>query len=1624
MPSQPRITQPAEASLELGLAAGAAALIAEAETALAEEHAAAPPDFLEALFGRVPAEDLAAYAPRTLADVAARAYEHLRQPRRAGHPDIRLLDGEVERNGHRREVTVLEVINDDMPFLLDSTLAELAEQGLEPRLVAHPILALERDAAGALVRLLGEATTSASARTRRESFIHIQLDRIDDEAQRARLVDGLGVVYVHVAAVVRDWSAMRARVADMIRQYGTSPPPLPDDEIAEAIALLEWVCDDNFIFLGIREYGFPAGDTAADPLAEPGLGLLRDASVRVLRRGRELVVMTPEVRAFLARPQALIITKASVKSRVHRRVHLDYIGVKLFSRKGQLEGELRIVGLFTANAYTGATSTVPYLRNKVAKVLARAEFDPASHSGRALLNVLETYPRDELFQIDEDALFGFAIDIMNLSERPRIRALARIDEFNRFVSVLVYIPKDRYDTNVRRRVGEFLAAVYQGRLSAAYPAYPEGPLARTHYIIGRDEGATPVVERPRLEEGIAAIARTWSDRLTEALTQTIGGKRARVLAARYGNAFNAAYREAFDADQAIGDIEMLERLSEARPRAVDLYRREGDPHTRVNLKVFSRGTALPLSERVPLLENLGFRVVNERTYRVIPAPSGDADRIWLHDMALERAAGGPIDAGAIEGTVEAALLALLRGIAESDGFNRLVLEAGLGWRDAAMVRTLGRYLRQIGLTFGLNYVAGTLARHSAIATRIVALFYARFDPRADHGARPERQKAIRDEIEALLANVTSLDEDRIVRRFVNLVEATVRTNFFQIESDGLPRATIAMKFDCRSVEALPQPRPLYEVFLYSPRVEGVHLRCGKVARGGIRWSDRPQDFRTEVLSLVKAQQVKNAVIVPVGAKGGFFPKHLPPPSDRQAWLAEGTESYKIFIRTLLQLSDNIEADRVVPPADTVRHDDDDPYLVVAADKGTATFSDIANAISAERRFWLGDAFASGGSQGYDHKAMGITARGAWEAVKRHFREMDVDIQSQPVTVAGVGDMSGDVFGNGMLLSRAMKLVAAFDHRDIFLDPDPDPERSFTERKRLFELPRSSWQDYDPAVISPGGGVFSRSAKAVPLSPQVRALLQLDRASATPHEVMHAILKSEVGLIWFGGIGTYVRASDETNDAVGDRVNDPIRVTGAEVRAKVIGEGANLGCTQRGRIEAARRGVRLNTDAIDNSAGVNTSDMEVNIKIALSAPERDGRLDAEARRGILVVMTDEVARLVLRNNYLQTLALSLAERRGRADIGFARRLMQSLEQAGRLDRHLEYLPDDVALAERVQRGEGLTRPELAVLLAYAKLALNDQLLASKVPDDPYLSRELERYFPQALRQRFPDAVVGHRLRREIIATQLANAIINRGGPTIVTRLVDQTGADAPTIAAAYAVTRDCFDLIDLNAAIDTLDGMVPGALQLDLYTAVQDLLMSRLVWFVRNVDFTTASLDAVVGLYRSGMVEIAATLEELLSQRAREGWQSRREALTAKGVPEDLASRLAALQDLVAAPDIVLVAQRTGHPVLAVAATHFAVDDMFRLGPLSGAAREIPVGDYFDRLALDRAIDSLAAGHRRLTAEVVGQAAPGRDSVAAWSKLRQGEIARVRAAVDSIVASGLTVSKMVVAASLLGDLAKG
>jgi glutamate dehydrogenase len=1590
----------------------------DAAAALLGQRTDIPKTFITGLFKRAVPEDFMPYQAREVAVLAERAWSLL-AIRAPGKSKIRFEAPAGTIAGDRlKDISVLEVVNDDMPFLVDSVMAELAERGVDVRFVVHPVFAVARDPEGRLLDFKGMEAPGGL----RESYIHIHVARIDDDAQRGAIVAALEQVLADIRLCVQDWRPMMGHLGEIIADLKESPPPLAPDEVAEAVQFLEWLVANNFTFLGIRHYVFNADEDELEPQFETGLGLLRERDMRVLRRGDQLVTMTPEIREFLHEPRLLFAAKSAVRSRVHRRVYMDYIGVKRFHADGRLVGEMRIIGLFTSTAYTRSIRTIPYLRRKVDAVVKRAGFDPEGHSGKALVNVLENYSRDELFQIDEDTLYTFSLAILQLDERPRVRVLPRRDRFDRFVSVFVFVPRDGYDSDARKAIGDYLAEVYKGHVSAFYPFFPEGPLVRVHFIIGRRDDVTPNPDRATLEEAIGAIVRTWIDGLMEALSAVYAGSKAHALLERYRNAFSDGYREAYSPLEAVDDIRVIEGLSPSRPLGVDFHRRAQDQGDSIGLKVWSHARPIPLSERVPVLENMGFQVVDERTYQIAVGNPEEPD-VWFHDMLLARADGGAVDLVAGKQRLEATFLVVMRGGAESDGYNALVLTAGLMWREVALVRTVSRFLRQIRVPYSQDYLWATLVKHPGIAADIVRLFHVRFDPRLGVAAdeRAAREAEVAAAIEGGLQAVDSLDEDRILRRFVNAVRAAERTNFYQIDVSGQAKPIIAIKFASRRLDGMPLPKPLYEIFLYSPRVEAVHLRFGKVARGGIRWSDRPQDFRTEILGLVKAQQVKNAVIVPVGAKGGFVPKLLSK-GPREAVQAEGTAAYKLFISTLLDITDNLGDAGVIPPPNVVRHDGDDPYLVVAADKGTATFSDIANEIADQHGFWLSDAFASGGSAGYDHKKMGITARGAWESVKRHFREMDVDIGKTPFTVVGVGDMSGDVFGNGMLRERTINLVAAFDHRDIFIDPAPDAESSFAERARLFELPRSSWQDYDKSLISAGGGVFSRSLKEIKLSPQAQKLIGLESDTTNPQQLMNAILKMPADLLWFGGIGTYVRATAETDDAAGDRANDPIRVAGAELKCKVIGEGANLGMTQRGRIEAALRGVRLNTDAIDNSAGVNTSDIEVNIKIALTPALRDGRLSRDDRNALLVEMTEDVAALVLRNNYLQTLALSLAARRGLEFLGFQQRLMQTLERRGLLDRTVEFLPDDTEIAERRRRSQPLTRPELAVLLAYAKLSLYDELLESNVPDDPYLGRELTRYFPKAIVERFPDAPERHRLRREIIATQLANSIINRGGPSFVVRIEDQTGAPAAKMAAAFAAVRDSYEMTALNAEIDRLDNKVPDQLQRDLYGAVQDLLRDRLVWFLRNVDLSQG-LAAIVEHYRQGIAAVEAVLENALVPEAAAARATREAELKRQGVPDALARRFADLPGLLAAPDIVSVADRTQQKIADVAATYFAAESFFRLDRIVRAAAEINVSDYFDRLALDRALDSIGDAERRLAAAMAGNGTAGASAVEAWVAPRRQEVDRIRLQVQEIANSGLTVSKLTVAASLLGDLVR-
>ncbi|MEM8552813.1 MAG: NAD-glutamate dehydrogenase [Pseudomonadota bacterium] len=1580
--------------------------------------------FCELLFRHAGSEDLAHYTVADLQRLAGAAWENLKT-RTPGEPRIEVLAPDqisVTEEDSGRAISVIEAVNDDKPFLFGSVQNELHAQSIDIHLVVHPILAVERDADGNLLSFHGEARHGDGHR--HESFVHIHISALDDEHHREALARSLTAVHHDVDAAVGDWPQMRQKLVDAVATLRTTPVPVPNDELHEAIEFLEMMEQRTFILTGMREYSLDGTveDGELQPSDEPGLGILRDPDIKVLRRGMELVSLNPEIRAFLKRGAPVYVSKANVRSRVHRHVHLDYIGVKRY-RDGALVGELRIVGLFTSEAYTQSVLTIPILRRKVDSVIRRLDFDPDSHSGTALANVLETYPRDDLFQVDEKDLEKSALAILQLSERPRVRVLPRIDPFDRFVALLIYVPRDRFTTTVRENIEAMMAEEYDGHVSARTVFMPEGVLTRLHLIIGRREGQTPSPDVKMMEERIEAVIRTWNDDLLRASANApkLGVDRMKV--ALWADAFSDSYRATYTAERAVRDITILERMTEETPTAILFFRRDSDAEDRCSLKIYNRGAPILLSSRVPILEHMGFVVVNERTFR-IEAPNADAG-VYIHDMSLARASGKPINVHAHAEALQSLFIAVWEEAAESDEFNGLLINAGLEWREIAILRALSRYLRQTGIPYGQDLIAETLNRYPDVARALVEYFSARFDPRKDHSAREEAQKEIHWGLEELYQDIVSLADDNIVHRLENLIEAMLRTNVYRVDENGNPVQTFAFKFDPKRLNGLPRPAPYREIWVYSPRVEGVHLRFGAVARGGLRWSDRAQDFRTEVLGLVKAQQVKNAVIVPVGAKGGFFPKKLPPREQRDAWFEEGREAYKKFVRALLTVTDNRDGDDIIAPNNVVRIDGDDPYLVVAADKGTATFSDTANAISQKRGFWLDDAFASGGSAGYDHKAMGITARGAWEAVKRHFREMDHDIQNEPFTAVGVGDMSGDVFGNGMLLSKKTKLIAAFDHRDIFIDPDPDTEASWNERKRLFELGRSSWQDYDRAALSPGGGIFSRSAKSLTLSPEARAVLDVGPGALRPSDVLRAILKAPADLMWFGGIGTYVRSDGENNLDVGDRTNDGIRITASELRVKVIGEGANLGVSHQGRIAAALRGVRLNSDAIDNSAGVNTSDVEVNIKIALAEAMRSGRLDRDERNRFLEAMTDEVAELVLRNNYLQTLAISLSKRQNTDATGYHRRLMEVLERNG-LDREIEDLPSNEVLEERAGTGEGLTRPEIGVLLAYAKLTLYDDILASDVPDDGYLGRELNRYFPPEMLERFGEEVGGHRLRREIIATMLSNSMINRGGPTFIIRVGDQTGADVVTVTRAFAAARDAYNIIGLNEEVNALDNKIAGDKQLEIYAQIRRLLLDATVWFIRNEPFDSG-LDAVIGRFRDGIGELRDAMPRFVRESLREELREAVKDLVDAGVPQEGAERLARVPFAVAALDIITVARECGVSLEEAGRIWVAVDERFRFSEFDEYAKEIPLSDYYDGLALDRARRALADAHNSLAVTIVRETrhrdASGEECLKGWVAEREEAISRIEASVKGVIEDGaLSVSRLAVASGLLSDLA--
>ena len=1532
--------------------------------------------FARRVFERVADKDLAAAPAEQRAAIALALLAFARR-RLPGIAKVRVFNPTEEAHGFESRHSIVHVVNDDMPFLVDSIANELNRREINVHLLAHPVLAVRRDLDGDLLDFGPEASAVSGASAvssekggRPESMMHIEIDRQAEPGQLDEIAAALTRVLAEVRLAVDDWRPMRQACLDAIADLAPGRAPLQD----EYEDFLQWLEAGNFTFLGHRRYRYlddpsQPGGVRYDIMPGSALGILRRDDTRLFEAG----LGGGEAMSRFARgADNILIVKADRVSLVHRTGPLDCVIVKTCDGDGRVTGERRFAGLFTSAAYHAMASDVPLLRGRVAGVLRRSGIDAGGHDGKALLAILDSYPRDELFQIDEDTLYDQVLGILQLQERRRVALFARRDAVGRFAANLVFVPRERFDAALNERFAAILEQAWDGKVTTVVgEASSDQALAQALYTVKLRQPDAPAPDLAALEQTLVEAATSWSDKLRAALQAKFGEAEGRAAARRWRDWFPAVYRETFDATQATADIELLQKMLGGAGFGVQVGRRAGLPAHRFAIRLFHPRKPIALSDILPLAENLGLRVISEAPF-LLHAANNDAGSggVAMQVLRVETADASAVDLAAVGPRFIETMEKLRSGALENDGLNRLVLGAGLAWREVALLRSYTKYLRQAGVPFSQDYMERTLAAYPTIARGLVDLFLARFDPalgEAQSDARKSRGEAIEAALATALEGVTTLDEDRILRRFLNAVHCTLRTNFWQIAADGTAKEWISLKIDSRAIDDLPAPRPLVEIFVYSPRMEGIHLRGGRVARGGIRWSDRREDFRTEVLSLMKTQMVKNAVIVPVGSKGGFYVKRPPLNGTREQVQAEGIACYQTLIRGLLDLTDNYTKEGITPPANVVRHDGDDPYLVVAADKGTASFSDIANALARDYGFWLDDAFASGGSAGYDHKKMGITARGAWESVKRHFRELGQDIQATPFTVAGVGDMSGDVFGNGMLLSPHIRLVAAFDHRHIFIDPSPDTAASLAERRRLFELPRSSWMDYDKALLSAGGGIYDRTAKSIALSAEARQVLGIKAPATTPVELMRAILAAPVDLLYFGGIGTYVKASSESHADAGDRTNDSVRVNADQLRARVIGEGANLGFTQRGRIEAALAGRRLNTDALDNSAGVDTSDHEVNIKIATGTQVAD-------RDALLFSMTDEVATLVLRNNYQQSQSVSVSEAMAGEEHDRLERLMRSLERHGRLDRAVEFLPDTAAMRARALAKQYLTRPELSVLLAYAKLDLSDEILESDLPDDPLLEPELLRYFPAALREQHEPLIEAHRLRREITTLQVVNSLVNRCGPTFVHNVAGRTGAPAAAIARAFTVVRDAWKLRDLWADIEALDAALKAEAQTRMLVASQRFVTRAVQWTLRRLPqpldtmAATEQLGAAVAALGDLPAELVGSLESAaLAERTA--------TFEAMGAPADTARQAAALETLAAAGDLMQAAHAGGCSIGEATRLYFRLGERLSLATLAAGAQKLPRDGQWPAQAALALQDEIAALHADLLASALRATGP-------------------------------------------------
>lgn len=1495
---------------------------------------------------------------------AALSHWNFAQKRTPSQRLLHVYNPRAEEHGWQSTHTVIEIVLDDMPFLVDSLTMELSRLGIATHLFVHPVMGVQRDGQGQL-----QAIVSRSEQTKHldEAILHIEVDRQTSQEQLSLLEKQFHRVLDQIHLAVEDWTKMRERLHGIVDDLRRQPPNVLDkDALAEDVAFLDWLGHDHFTFLGFREYSLVKdhnGDESLHVAPNSGLGILRSDAGDAI--SKSFAHLPPQFRKLAHKPDLLIISKSNTRSAVHRPGYMDYVGIKRFDTQGNVVGEWRFLGLYTSAAYITRPVDIPLVRRKVANVLQRADFRPKGHSAKTLANILETLPRDELFQSTEDELYTVAIGILHLQERPRVCLFTRQDTYGRFVSCLVFLPRERFNTHLRMRVQEILRRSFQATIVDFSVALAESPLARLYFIVHTEPGTMAKVDLADISDKITEAARVWEDDFHAAIIHELGEDQGNRLFAQYRHAFPTAYRDEYAASVAVSDIARMEELSDESSIGMSLYQPLEIAQGMIRFKLFRCGHPIHLSAVLPMLENMGVRVIDERPHEIKVA-SGRS--IWIHDLGIAYENHVRFDNEQIRQLFQDAFRQVWLGKVENDGFNKLVLTAQLPWRSVVLLRACCKYLRQTGFSFSQTYIEQALHNHPQIAALFVDLFGARFDPQQREQSL-KRIESITDAISHSLDAVPNLDEDRIQRRFLLLIQSMLRTNFFQTQADGETKDYISFKLDPSHLPDLPEPRPQFEIFVYARHMEGIHLRGGKVARGGLRWSDRLEDFRTEVFHLMKTQTVKNTVIVPVGAKGGFVVKQPPQTDDRDALAQEVKHCYRTLIRGLLDITDNLAGDKVLPPPDVVRYDGDDPYLVVAADKGTASFSDIANGIAKEYKFWLGDAFASGGSAGYDHKKMAITARGGWESAKRFFREMGIDIQRQAFTVIGIGGMSGDVFGNGMLLSRHIKLIGAFSHSHIFIDPNPDTEVSFRERERLFALPRSNWTDYDKKIISKGGGIFARSAKAIPISAEARQALGITAETLPPNELIRALLQAPVDLLWNGGIGTFVKARHQTHADAGDRSNDALRINADELRCRVIGEGGNLGLTAAARIEYALRGGRINTDFVDNSAGVDCSDHEVNIKILLDDIVKRGDLSDKQRNQLLVEMTEDVANIVLVDNYQQTQVLSLTEYAGAANFDELYAYLKSLESAGRIERSNWSLPTHDEVSKRRGAGQYWSRPELAVLMAYSKMELYDNLLASDICEDEYLSQELSAYFPSAIQQRFGALLQHHRLRRELIATCLTNNIINRMGITFPFNVKEDTGAKAADVARAYVAARNIFDMTTCWQGIEALDNQVEAKHQLAMLDDTRCLVQRATLWFLRNRK-QPLDINAALQAFADGIGEMTQNIDTLLDPTEAASLQESIATHVGHGVPATLAKQIAAAPRLLSALDIAEVAATLQRKVATVARIYFALGTKLDLNWLRDHIAKLNVDTRWTRLAQTGLRDDLYRIHRSLTREAL------------------------------------------------------